>query len=217
MSKLCIMVAENYTTVREGIKLLIEAQPDMEVIGEAGDGLTTVSIARSLIPDVLVMGVSMPGASGLQATEQLNQLCPQVKVLVLTRHQDKAYLLALTRAGAHGYVLKQSPAGELLRAIRVVAQGGPYLDPALAGTMLDTYLAGQPKFGSTHQPWISKREAEVLRLIAWGYSNKEIAAEFKISVKTVEAHRANAMRKLGLHSRTDIVRFALVQGWLQES
>lgn len=216
MSKLRIIIAEDHETVREGIKMLINAQPDMEVIGEAKDGLTAISSAQSLLPDVVVMDVSLPGATGFQATEKLNQLCPQVKVLALTRHTDKAYLQQLVRAGAFGYVLKQSPAAELLRAIRMVAEGQKYLDPAMTSTVLAGY-AGEPSpFDSNRQPWISKREEEILRLIAWGYSNKEIAAQTDISVKTVEAHRANAMRKLDLHSRIDIVRFALTQGWLQE-
>jgi DNA-binding NarL/FixJ family response regulator len=216
MSKLRILIAEDHETVREGIKLLIDAQPDMEVIGEAGDGLTAVSSAQSLNPDVVVMDVTMPGATGFQATEKLNQLCPQVKVLALTRHTDKAYLQQLVRAGAFGYVLKQSPAVELLQAIRTVAEGKKYLDSAMTGAVMVGYAGESSPFDSNHQPWISKREEEVLRLIAWGYSNKEIAAQADISVKTVEAHRANAMRKLDLHSRIDIVRFALTQGWLQE-
>ncbi|MEN3336098.1 MAG: hypothetical protein V7641_5463 [Blastocatellia bacterium] len=217
MSKLRVMIAEDHETVREGIKLLINAQADMEVIGEVGDGLTAISSAQALLPDVIVMDVSMPGASGFQATEKLNQLCPQVKVLALTRHTDQAYLQQLVRAGAYGYVLKQSPADELLRAIRAVAAGSHYLDSAMTGTVLAGY-AGEhrPPQISPQQPWISKREEEVLRLIAWGYSNKEIAAQTDISVKTVETHRANAMRKLDLHSRIGIVRFALIQGWLQE-
>lgn len=216
MNKLRILIAEDHETVREGIKLLIDAQPDMEVIGEAGDGLTAVSSAQSLNPDVVVMDVTMPGATGFQATEKLNQLCPHVKVLALTRHTDKAYLQQLVRAGAFGYVLKQSPAAELLQAIRMVAEGKKYLDSAMTGAVMAGYAGERSPFDSNHQPWISKREEEVLKLIAWGYSNKEIAAQVDISVKTVEAHRANAMRKLDLHSRIDIVRFALTQGWLQE-
>lgn len=216
MSKLRIMLAEDHETVREGIKLLINAEDDMEVISEAGDGLTAIDGAQSLLPDVVVMDVSMPGISGIQATEKLNHICPQVKVLALTRHTDKAYLQQLVRAGAYGYVLKQSAAAELLRAIRTVATGQQYLDAAMTGKVLAGY-AGEPSpFDTSRQPWISKREEEVLKLIAWGYSNKEIAARIDISVKTVEAHRANGMRKLDLHTRIDIVRFALLQGWLQD-
>ncbi len=216
MSKLRVMIAEDHETIREGIKLLINAQPDMEVIGEAADGLQAVSRAESLLPDVVLMDVSMPGATGFQATERLNQSCPQVKVLALTRHRDKAYLQQLVRAGAEGYVLKQSPAAELLRAIRAVAEGRRFLDPALTGEVLAGYASEQSLSSLNRQPWISRREEEVLKLIAWGHSNKEIGAQLDISVKTVEAHRANAMRKLDLRSRIDIVRFALMQGWLEE-
>ncbi|MFL6277841.1 MAG: response regulator [Blastocatellia bacterium] len=214
MTKLRILIAEDHETIREGIKLLINGQPDMDVIGEAGDGLLAVQRTQTLLPDLVLMDVSMPGITGFQATEQLNQTCPQVKVLALTRHRDKAYLQQLVRAGADGYVLKQSPAEELLRAIRTVAAGGQYLDTALTGKVLAGY-AGEHPSRDDRQPWISRREEEVLKLIAWGHSNKEIAAKLDISVKTVEAHRANAMRKLDLHSRIDIVRFALLRGWLE--
>ncbi|HJQ27279.1 MAG TPA: response regulator transcription factor [Blastocatellia bacterium] len=216
MSKLRVLIAEDHETVREGIKMLINAQPDMEVVSEASDGLTAISRAQAVLPDVVLMDVSMPGATGFQATEKLNQTCPQVKVVALTRHRDKAYLQQLVRAGADGYVLKQSPAEELLRAIRAVASGGQYLDTALTGKVLAGYAGEHPSAKGGSQPWISRREEEVLKLIAWGNSNKEIAAKLDISVKTVEAHRANAMRKLDLHSRIDIVRFALLQGWLNE-
>jgi DNA-binding NarL/FixJ family response regulator len=216
MTKLRIVIAEDHETVREGIKLLINSQPDMEVVGEAGDGMGAITATESLVSDLVLMDVSMPGMSGIQATERLNHACPQAKVLALTRHTDKAYLQQLVRAGAYGYVLKQSSSAELLRAIRTVASGQQYLDPAMTSKVLAGY-AGEPSpFDTDRQPWISRREEEVLKLIAWGYSNKEIAARIDISVKTVEAHRANGMRKLGLHSRIEIVRFALTQGWLQD-
>ena len=216
MDKLRIMIAEDHETVREGIKLLINSQPDMEVIGEAGDGVTAAQRAQELLPDILLMDVSMPQATGFQATEKINQTCPQVRVLALTRHTDKAYLQQLVRAGAYGYVLKQSPSAELLRAIRAVGEGRQYLDQAMTGTVLSSYAGDRTLGDINRQPWISRREEEVLKLIGWGYSNKEIAAHLDISVKTVEAHRANAMRKLDLHSRIDIVRFALTQGWLND-
>jgi DNA-binding NarL/FixJ family response regulator len=217
MGKLRILIAEDHETVREGMKLLINSQPDMEVIGEAGDGLAAIERAQELLPDIVLMDVSMPRATGFQATEKINQLCPQVRVLALTRHTDKSYLQQLVRAGAYGYVLKQSPSAELLRAIRAVGEGRQYLDSAMAGAVLAGYAGDSTLATINRQPWISKREEEVLRLIGWGYSNKEIAAHLDISVKTVEAHRANAMRKLDLHSRIDIVRFALTQGWLGQS
>lgn len=214
MNKLRVVIAEDHETVREGLKLLINAQSDMEVVGEAGDGIAAAERAQTLLPDIVLMDVSMPHVTGLQATEKINQNYPQVRVLALTRHTDKAYLQQLVRAGAYGYVLKQSPSAELLRAIRAVGAGRQYLDQAMASTVLAGYAGRDVAANLNRQPWVSKREEEVLKLIGRGYSNKEIASHLDISVKTVEAHRANAMRKLDLHSRIDIVRFALMQGWL---
>ncbi|HEU4594249.1 MAG TPA: response regulator transcription factor [Pyrinomonadaceae bacterium] len=217
MTKLRVMLAEDHETVREGLKLLVNAQDDMEVVGEAGDGLEAVARARALLPDVLVMDISMPRLNGLKATERLKEVCPQLKVLTLSRHADDGYIQQLLRAGASGYVLKQSASSELLHAIRAVAAGGKYLDPKLAAKVMDTYsgraaaLRGEPKSS------LSDRETEVLRHIALGYSNKEIAARLSLSVKTIEVHKANAMRKLNLTSRIDLVRYAMFQGWLQDN
>ncbi len=215
MSKLRILLADDHETVREGLKLIINAQMDMEVCGEAGDGQAAVKSARELQPDVVVMDVTMPEVNGLEATQKLKQLNPQIKILTLTRHTDDGYLKELLRAGANGYVLKQSASSELLRAIRAVAAGGNYLDPTIAGRVIGGY-AKKP-FSTQNQNTISEREMEVLRQIAWGYSNKEIAAMLSISVKTVEAHKANAMRKLDMSNRIDIVRYAILQGWLQDN
>jgi DNA-binding NarL/FixJ family response regulator len=217
MSKLRILLAEDHETVREGLRMIINAQADMEVIGEAGDGREAVARATELLPDIIVMDVSMPQLNGLKATEKLKAICPQVKVLTLTRHTDDGYLQQLMRAGASGYVLKQSPPTELLHAIRAVAGGGKYLDPAVADKVMGNYLRRSASLRGDTQGSLSEREAEVLRLIAWGHSNKEIAARMGLSVKTVEAHKANAMKRLGMHSRIDIVRFALLQGWLQDT
>jgi len=155
--------------------------------------------------------------NGLKATEEIALACPEVKVLVLTRHGNEAYLQQLLRAGASGYVLKQSRAAELLQAIRAVAQGGKYLDPSVAGTVISGFsrrpLAADPAAALP----ISSREEEILRLVAWGYSNKEIAGELGLSVKTVETHKSNATQKLGLQSRIDVVRFALLKGWLRDN
>ena len=190
----------------------------MEVVGEAEDGAAAVAQARSLNPDVVVMDVSMPGLNGLKATEQLKECCPDVRILTLTRHADDGYLQQMLRAGASGYVLKQSRPAELLYAIRAIASGGKYIDPAIAGRMFGEQ-SGRPRVApaSATPAALTTREEEVLRLIAWGYSNKEVAARLELSVKTVETHKANAMHKLGMRSRIDIVRFALLQGWLQDS
>src|ERR1051325_2184977 len=219
MSKLRILLAEDHETVREGLRLIVNAQSDMEVVGQPGDGRSAVARAQGLLPHIVFKDASMPQLNGLKATEKLKQLCPQVKVLTLTRHTDYGYLQQLLRAGASGYVLKQSPTTELLHAIRAIAAGGKYLDPAVAGKVFGNYSARTATLRVAAQGGreLSEREAEVLRLIAWGYSNKEIAARLDISVKTVEAHKANAMKRLGIMSRIDIVRFALLQGWLQDT
>lgn len=217
MSKLRIVLAEDHETVREGLKMIISAQPDMEVVGEASDGRAAVVCAQELAPDIIVMDVSMPHLNGLKATEKVKQCCPQVKVLTLTRHTDDGYLQQLLRAGVSGYVLKQSAASELIHAIRAVAAGGKYLDPGVAGKAIGNYVGRSSSLRGGAQGGLSDREAEVLRLIAWGHSNKEIGTRLELSVKTVEVHKANAMKKLGMGSRIDIVRYALLQGWLQDT
>jgi two-component system response regulator NreC len=217
MSKIRIVLAEDHRMVREGVKLLINGQPDMETVGEAGDGSAAVRLTQELKPDVVLMDVTMPEMNGLKATERLTQLCPQVRVLTLTRHTDRAYLQQLLQAGAAGYVLKQSAPAELLHAIRAVAAGGSYLDPAITGQAIESYFGRRASGRTPGEGSLTEREAEVLRLIALGYSNKEIAARLSLSVKTVEVHKANAMRKLDMHSRIDIVRYAMLQGWLQDT
>jgi DNA-binding NarL/FixJ family response regulator len=217
MSKLRILLAEDHETVREGLRMIVNAQTDMEVVGEAGDGRAAVARAVELLPDIVVMDVSMPQLNGLKATEKLMQVCPQIKVLTLTRHTDDGYLQQLLRAGASGYVLKQSPPAEMLQAIRAIAAGGKYLDPAVAGKVMGNFVGRTARLRVAPQSGLSDREEEVLRLIAWGHSNKEIAAHLDLSVKTVEVHKSNAMKKLGMKSRIDIVRYALLEGWLQDT
>ena len=216
-SKIRIFLADDHTMIREGLKLLINAQPDMEIVGEAGDGRMAVRLAQELQPDLIVIDVSMPELNGLQATEVLKRTCPQIKVLPLTRHAEGSYLQQILRAGASGYVLKQSASDELIRAIRTVISGGIYLDPAIAGKLVGVYSGKVFSQTAEAQGKLSDREMEVLQLIAWGHSNKEIASRFNISIKTVEAHKANAMRKLDLRNRIDIVRYAIFQGWLKDT
>jgi two-component system response regulator NreC len=217
VTKLRVMLADDHETVREGLRLIVEAQDDMEVVGSAGDGLAAVEEAQRLLPDVLVMDVSMPKLNGLKATARLQEVCPQVKVLTLSRHADDGYVRELLGAGAWGYVLKQSASVELIHAIRAVASGGKYLDPKLAAKVVDNYAGRASGLRGEARGSLSDRESEVLRLIALGYSNKEIAARLFLSVKTVEVHKANAMRKLNLTSRIDLVRYAMFQGWLQDN
>jgi two-component system, NarL family, response regulator NreC len=217
MNKLRILLAEDHETVREGIKLLINSQPDMEVIGEAANGNEAVKQAQKLSPDIILIDISMPELNGLKATKKLKQLIPNTKILTLTRHTDNAYLQQLIQAGASGYILKQSAPSELIRAIHTVADGKGYLDPALMNKVMGNYAERSSTLRGEYKEELSPRELEVLRLIAWGYSNKEIAARHQVSVKTIEAQKAVAMRKLDMHSRIDIVRYAILQGWLQDN
>jgi two-component system, NarL family, response regulator NreC len=211
-----ILLADDHVVVRHGLKLVIEDQPDLTVVAEAGDGESAVQQALKMKPDVIVMDISMPGMNGLAATRKLRLLQPKAAIVTLTRHTDDAYLQELLRAGVSGYVLKQSAPAELVQAIRAAAAGRQYIDSALTARVTAAFLGRAPHKG---QPTarISERESEVLRLIASGHSNKEIAARLSLSVKTVEAHKANAMRKLDLNGRIDIVNYAILQGWLHQS
>lgn len=218
MDRLRILIAEDHETVRDGIKLIIESQDDMEVVGVAGDGREAIRLAEELKPDIVLMDVSMPELNGLLASAKLKRIMPDVKIVTLTRHTDEAYLQELMQAGVSGYVLKQSASTELLRAIRAVAAGGNYLDPAITGKVFENYTERVGKLrGDVRGSVLTGRESETLRLIALGYSNKEIAEQFNLSVKTVETHKANAQQKLSLKSRKDIIGYAILQGWMQEN
>src|SRR5581483_10271040 len=209
-----VLLADDHVTIRYGLKLLIDEQPDMRVVGEASDGEAAITLASTLPVDVVVMDISMPGMNGRVATRKLKQLRPDAAIVTLTRHGDDAYLQELLRAGVAGYVLKQSAPDELLQAIRAAAAGGQYLDSTLTARVTAGFLGVQKTGVSRPTAALSERESDVLRLIATGYSNKEIAARLSLSVKTVEAHKANAMRKLALTGRIDIVKYAALQGWL---
>jgi DNA-binding NarL/FixJ family response regulator len=214
--RLRILVAEDHATVREGLRLLIEKQPDMEVVAEANDGEEAISSGQRVEPDVVIMDLSMPRMSGLLATRKLKEVRPEINVVVLTRHTDEAYLQELLRAGVSGYVLKQSPPGELLHAIRTVATGGQYIDGALTRHLAAPFVATAVKKARRGVSGATERETQVLRLSAQGYTNKEIAVQLNISVRTVEVHKANAMRKLGINGRIELLQFATVQGWLND-
>lgn len=215
--KLRILLAEDHQTVREGVKLLVNNQPDMEVVGEVGDGELVVTEAARLQPDVIVMDISMPNVNGLKATKRLRRADPDLKILTLTRHTDDGYLQQLLGAGVNGYVLKQSAPTELINAIRTVAAGNTYLDASLTRKVVGGYANRSTSLRGENKGELSDRENEVLRLISFGYSNKEIGAQLELSVKTIEAHKSNALRKLGISSRIDIVRYAILQDWLQDN
>ena len=215
MDKIRVFLADDHAVVREGLRALINAQQDMHVVGEAANGWIACQLAQGLDPDVAVMDVSMPEMSGAQATESLKRDCPRIKVLALTVYEDRAYLRQMLEAGASGYVLKRAAMEELAHAIRAVAAGGTYIDPTLVGKVIGGYLNQDPVGDKAAGAELSEREEQVLRLIAWGYSNKETAWKLGISAKTVDTYKLRLMEKLNLRSRTDIVRYALDQGWLQ--
>ena len=215
--KLRILLAEDHLIVRAGVRLLINSQPDMEVVGEADNGETVVRQAQQLNPDIILLDISMPEVNGLKAAKKLKKVCPEAKILTLTRHTDDGYLQQMIQAGVSGYILKQSAPTELIGAIRTVNTGSNYLDPFLTKKVMGGYVSRPSSLKGENRAVITDREEEILRLIAWGYSNKEIATRNSISVKTVEAHKSNAMRKLNIGSRIDIVRYAILKGWLQDN
>ena len=218
-ASLRILIADDHAIVRQGLKLLIDSQPDMEVVAEAAEGRAALDLAHAMKPDVVVMDISMPRMNGLGATRILKQRQPNVCIVALTRHEDETYLEELLRAGASAYVLKQSPPADFLQAIRAVAAGGIYIDRTMTSRVADGLLARKEQAGveTTAAKPLTERESEVLRLVAVGHSNVDIAARLDISVKTVEVHKTNAMRKLGLQGRVDVVRYGVLQGWLYDT
>lgn len=216
MKKLRILLADDHMVVREGLKSLINAQPDMEVVGEAENGTQALKCALELLPDVVVMDISMPEMNGVVATERLRKECKETRIVALTVYEDTGYLRQLLKAGASGYVLKRAVVEELVQAIRTCALGGSYIEPSLANQMVSAYISRGSATGSLAQGELSNRETQVLRLVAWGSSNKEIGAQLNISVKTVETYKVRLMAKLNLRSRVDMVRYALRQGWLRD-
>jgi DNA-binding NarL/FixJ family response regulator len=217
MKNLRILLADDHKMVREGLRVLLDSQPGMSVVGEAANGKEAVQLAEKLKPDIVVMDLSMPELNGLQATELLIRQNPAIKVIALTAHEDESYLSQLCKAGAVGYVLKRSPANELVQVISLVAKGQVYYEPSLAGKALKRQVSNPTGNREVANGQLSEREKEVLSLIAWGYSNKETAGRLNLSVKTVETYRVRAAEKLGLQSRTQLVKYALRQGWLSDT
>ena len=216
MRNLRIFIADDHVVLREGLTMLIGAQPDMEVVGQAADGRALVQQIQDCQADIVIMDVSMPGG-GAQATAQLRQICPNVQVIALTRHSESGYVRQLLQAGARGYVLKAAGAAELIDAIRAVAAGDTYFDTTLTGRAVQAFVRSQTESSPGLEPDLSEREAEVVRLTAYGYTNKEIAVQLGVSTKTADTYKARAMEKLGLHSRADLVRYALQRGWLDQT
>lgn len=216
MSKIRVLLVDDHMVVRVGLKALIDAETDLVVVGEAGNGLEGVEKAIALTPDVIVMDISMPEMDGLEATRRIRQECPQCHVLILTVHAQERYLFPVLKAGAAGYVLKSTVDTELLDAIRVVARGGAFLYPSATRMLLEDYLEHLHAATADAYGTLSEREREVLKLIALGYTAGQIADQLSLSAKTVETYRARIMEKLNLSSRVDLVKYALSRGLLAE-
>ncbi len=215
MKRIRIFLIDDHMIVREGLKTLINAQPDMEVVGEMSDGNLAWEQVVDCAPHVVIMDISMPGVNGIQATSEIKRASPDVQVLVFSVHEDTSYLRQLLAVGASGYILKHTAADALIQAIQIVAAGGVYLEPALAEHVVARYVRRPAVTTELLGTALSEREAEVVQRVARGYSNKDIATQLSLSVKTVETYRARAMEKLGLDSRAALVRYALERGWLR--
>lgn len=209
-SKIRILLVDDHAVVRQGFKLIINQQADMEVVGEAGDGIEAVRLALELKPSLVIMDIAMPRLTGVEATRRIVESDPSAKILVLSMHKDTVYVRETLRAGAKGYLLKESIDHDLLRAVRAVAQGDGFLSPEVSGTVLNDYQQVKDPFDL-----LTAREREVMQMLAEGKVAKEIATALDISVYTVDAHRGRIMKKLGLHSSTEIVRFAMRKGLIQ--
>lgn len=209
-----ILLADDHTILRQGLRALLSAEPDFNIVGEASDGLEAIKLAERLKPDVLVLDLMMPGLNGLEVTRQIRQRFPKTRVVILSMHAKEAYVLEALKNGANAYVLKDSQAMELVRAVREVISGRRYLSPPLSERAIEAYVQKTQANNLDVYDTLTGREREVLQLAAEGNSNAEIGAKLSISPRTVEIHRANMMRKLNLHSQTDLIRFALQRGIL---
>jgi DNA-binding NarL/FixJ family response regulator len=209
MKKIRVLLADDHRILRDGIRALLEDEDDMEVVGEAEDGREAVEMAQELAPDVVLMDVAMPLLNGVEATQRIRQAAEQVQVLVLTMHENEEYVRRLLAAGAGGYVLKDAAARELVAAIRAVHAGEAVLSPAVTRLVLEDYLRFADIPRDPERNCLTGREREVLQLIAEGYTNKEMAEILTISIKTVESHRHNLMRKLDLHNRGELIKYAI--------
>jgi DNA-binding NarL/FixJ family response regulator len=211
MSTIRVALADDHRVVLAGIRALIKAAPEMELVGEVSDGESALQLIIEALPDVAVIDVSMPGLTGIELARRAAAQCPHVKILVLTVHEDRAYVEQLLQAGARGYLLKRSAAEELVRAIRAIVAGDLYIDPAIANKQLSHIAAGGTALPAVE---LSQREEEVLKYAAQGFSNKETAGKLELSVTTVETCKARAAEKLGLRTRAEIVRYGAAHGWL---
>lgn len=217
MDKIRVLLADDHAIVREGVRMILEAQPDMEVVGEVADGREAVEQARQLSPNVVLMDIAMPGMSGLEATAAIKKELPEVQVLALTMHDDYDHFFQILHAGASGYVLKGASSADLLAAIRAAREGGVYLHPSVARDLVADYLKRmEPGEEKARYDGLSEREREILKLVAEGRTSQQIADELFLSVHTVQTHRAHIMEKLNLHNRAELIRYALRKGIISD-
>jgi two-component system response regulator NreC len=214
MEAIRILIADDHAVMRAGLRLLLNSQEDMQVVDEAGDGWQTVEKAVALRPDIVLLDITMPGLSGLEAARQIRQQAPEVKLLVLTMHDDEAYLRQFLQIGAAGYMVKKAADTELVAAIRAVHRGESFIHPSLTRVLIDRYLQQPQVKAKGRVEELTPRETEVLRLVAQGYTSQQVADQLSISVNTVETHRAHIMEKLGLRGRAQLVRYAIARGLL---
>ncbi len=211
MSKIKVLLAEDHTIVRQGLRSLLDGETEIEVVGEAEDGRQAIEQAQRLLPDVVLMDITMPILNGLEATRQIKKLFPQVKVLVLTVHSTEEYIFQILRAGASGYVVKQAAVSELVQAIQAVYRGDSFLSSSISRRVVEEYGRRAEAMEDKYET-LTDREREVLQLVAEGRTNREIAQRLHVTVKTVEAHRAHVTDKLGLHSTAELTKYALRKG-----
>jgi two-component system response regulator NreC len=207
-----VLVVDDHAVVRQGITMVLETDPELDVVGEASSGEEAIQLVRELRPNVVVMDIGMPGLSGFEATRRIRESNPEVQVLALTVHDSEAYVFQMLQAGATGYVVKRAPAEEVIQAVKRTNAGESVLHPSVAKLVIRDYLSRVERGEETSYDTLSDREREILKLIAEGRTNKEIAGLLFLSVKTVQAHRANLMRKLGMHDRTELVKYAIRKG-----
>ena len=213
--KIRIVLADDHPIVLDGLRNLIRAEPDFELVGEAASGLSALKIIREQRPDVAVLDISMPELNGILLSRRLNGEMPALRLLVLTLHEDRAYLNQALEAGVRGYVLKRSAVENLVQAIRAVMVGGLYIDPAIVGRVFESKQVNKRLAARKGvAPALTDREADVLKMAALGFTNKEIASRLDVGVKSIETYKARGLEKLGLKTRAELVRYASGQGWL---
>jgi DNA-binding NarL/FixJ family response regulator len=216
MTKIRVVLADDHPIVLDGLRNLVRAESDFELAGEAASGLAAMKIIREKEPDVAVLDISMPELNGIVLCRRLTAEMPSLRVLILSLHEDRAYVNQAMEAGARGYILKRSAVENLVHGIRVVTVGGTYLDPAIAGRPLDgKHAHAKPTSSKGAAPSLTDREAAVLKMAALGFTNKEIASRLDVGVKSVETYKARGLEKVGLRTRAELVRYASAEGWLQ--